>query len=169
VEKTLKQKIRMVIHLRDLSKFTVPISRVALLFCLLVGLASHPLASTETVSNQGLGSAEDNGIKLTINGYSIINHGQNIRLDYTILSNSDIQVNPHATSLMESPHIWIEHTLVRENSDLFKKVGQNEYKGTIEAQLHQYRPENPHMTFKTHGIFNRKGQWTIRFILNNAD
>jgi hypothetical protein len=155
--------------MRDLSKFTVHFSGVALLLFLLVGLVSPSLASAESVSNQGLGSAEDNGIKLTINGYSIIKDGQNIRLHYTIHSNSDVQVNPHATSLMESPHIWIEHTLVRENFDSFKKVGKNEYTGTIEAQLHQYRPENPHMTFKTHGIFNQKGQWTIRFILNNAE
>jgi hypothetical protein len=154
--------------MRNLSKYTVRFSGVALFICLLIGFASPALTSAESL-NQGLGSAEDNGIKLTINGYSIVNHGQNIRLYYTIHSNSNIQVNPHATSLMESPHIWIEHTLVRENSDLFKKVAQNEYKGTIEAQLHQYRPENPHMTFKTHGIFNRKGQWTIRFILNNAE
>jgi hypothetical protein len=132
-------------------------------------LASHPLASAETVSNQGLGSAEDNGIRLTIDGYSIIDHGQKIRLHYTIQSISDVHVDPHASSLMESPHIWIEHTLVRENFDSFKKVGEHEYKGMIEAQLHQYRPENPHMTFKTHAIFNQKGQWTIRFILNNAD
>jgi hypothetical protein len=159
----------MVIHLKDFSKFTVPISRVALLFCLLVGLGSHHLVSAESESNQGLGSAEDNGIRLTIDGYSIINHGQNIRLYYTILSNSDVQVDPHATSLMQSPHIWIEHTLVRENFDSYKKVGEHEYKGTIEAQLHQYRPENPHMIFKTHAIFNQKGQWTIRFILNNAE
>jgi hypothetical protein len=154
--------------MRNLSKYTVRFSGVALFICLLIGFASPALTSAESL-NQGLGSAEDNGIKLTINGYSIVNHGQNIRLYYTIHSNSNIQVNPHATSLMESPHIWIEHTLVRENSDLFKKVAQTEYKGTIEAQLHQYRPENPHMTFKTHGIFNRKGQWTIRFILNNAE
>ncbi|MCM2531226.1 hypothetical protein NDK43_00690 [Neobacillus pocheonensis] len=154
--------------MRNLSKYTMRLSGVALLICLLIGFASPTLTSAESL-NQGLGSTEDNGIKLTINGYSIINHGQNIRLYYTIHSNSNIEVNPHATSLMESPHIWIEHTLVRENSDSYKKVGKNEYKGTIEAQLHQYRPENPHMTFKTLGIFNQKGQWTIRFILNNAE
>ena len=154
--------------MRNLSKYTVRFSGIALFICLLISFASPALTSAESL-NQGLGSAEDNGIKLTINSYSIVNHGQNIRLYYTIHSNSTIEVNPHATSLMESPHIWIEHTLVRENSDTFKKVGNNLYKGTIEAQLHQYRPENPHMTFKTHGILNQKGQWTIRFILNNAD
>ncbi|QQZ11337.1 hypothetical protein [Heyndrickxia vini] len=156
--------------MRNLSKKTMRLTGgVALLICLLIGFAFPTLISAESMTNQGLGSAEVNGIKLTINGYSIVNHGQNIRLDYTIHSNSNIQVNPNAKSLMESPHIWIAHTLVRETSDTFKKVGKNEYKGTIEAQLHQYRPENPHMTFKTGAIFNQKGEWAIDFILNNAE
>jgi hypothetical protein len=154
--------------MRNLTKYTVRFRAIAFFLCLLIGFASPALTSAESL-NQGLGSAEDNGIKLTLNGYSIVNHGHTIRLNYTIHSNSNIQVDPYAKSLMASPHIWIEHTLVRENSDTFKKVGNNLYKGTIEAQLHQYRPENPHMTFKTHGILNQKGQWTIRFILNNAD
>ncbi|MGE8207771.1 hypothetical protein ACQKP0_25215 [Heyndrickxia sp. NPDC080065] len=155
--------------MRNLSKYTVQFIGVALSICLLFGLASPTLISAESQSNQGLGSAEDNGIKLTINGYSIVNHGQNIRVHYTIHSNSNIQVNPNATSLMASPHIWIGQTLVRENSDSFKKVSKNEYKGTIEAQLNHYRPENPQMTFITHGILNQKGHWTVRFILNNAE
>jgi hypothetical protein len=155
--------------MRNISKYTVRFIGVAIFICLLFGFASPDLINAESQSNQGLGSVEDNGIRLTMNGYSIVNHGQNIRLYYTIHSNSNIQVNPHATSLMESPHIWIGHTLVRENSDSYKKVSENEYKGTIEAQLPHYRPENPHMVFTTHGIFNRKGQWTIRFILNNAE
>ncbi|MDP4161669.1 MAG: DUF4179 domain-containing protein [Bacillota bacterium] len=155
--------------MRNLSKYNVRFIGVAILICLLFGCASPTLVSAESQSNQGLGSIEDNGIKLTITGYSIVNSGQNIRLYYTIHSNSNIQVNPHATSLMESPHIWIGHTLVRENSDSYKKVSNNEYKGTIEAQLQHYRPETPHMTFKTHGILNQKGEWTVRFILNNAE
>ncbi|MBL5768808.1 hypothetical protein B5V88_12460 [Heyndrickxia sporothermodurans] len=156
--------------MRNLSKNTMQFSGgVALLICLLIGFASPTLTSAESMSNQGLGSAEVNGIKLTINGYSIVNHGQNIRLYYTIHSKSDIQVNPNAKSLMASPHIWVAHTLVRETSDTFKKVGKNEYKGTIEAQLHQYRPEKPHVTFKTDGIFNQNGEWAIDFILNNAE
>lgn len=153
----------------NLSKNTVRFIGATLLICFLFGFSSPDLISAESQSNQGLGSAEENGIKLTIDGYSIVNHGQNIRLHYTIQSNSTIQVDPNAASLMESPHIWIEHTLVRENSDTFKKVGENEYKGTIEAQLHHYRPENPHMTFNTHGILNKTGNWTVRFILNNAE
>ncbi|MCM3567187.1 DUF4179 domain-containing protein [Neobacillus mesonae] len=155
--------------MRNLWKHTMRFSGVALFICLLIGLASPALTSAQSMPNQGLGSVEDNGIKLTLDGYSIVNHGQNIRLHYTIKSNTDIEVNPQAASLMDSPHLWIEHTLVRENSDTFKKVGKNEYKGTIEAQLHHYRPENPHMTFKTNGILNRKGEWTIRFVLNNAE
>ena len=154
--------------MRNLSKYTVRFSGVALFICLLIGFASPALTSAESL-NQGLGSVEDNGITLTLNGYSIVNHGHTMRLNYTIQSNSNIQVDPNAKSLMASPHIWIEHTLVRENSDTFKKVGNNLYKGTIEAQLHQYRPENPQLTFKTDGILNQKGQWTIRFVLNNAD
>jgi hypothetical protein len=165
----LKHKNKDGGKMRNLSKNTVRIIGVAILISFLFGFASPTLMSAESQSNQGLGSVEDKGIKLTITGYSIVNSGQNIRLYYTIHSNSDIQVNPHATNLMESPHIWIGHTLVRENSDSYKKVSNNEYKGTIEAQLHHYRPENPHMVFITHGIFNQKGQWTIRFILNNAE
>lgn len=108
--------------MRNLSKNTMQFSGgVALLICLLIGFASPTLTSAESMSNQGLGSAEVNGIKLTINGYSIVNHGQNIRLYYTIHSKSDIQVNPNAKSLMASPHIWVAHTLVRETSDTFKK------------------------------------------------
>ena len=154
--------------MRNLSKYTLCFSSVALFICLLISFVSPASTSAES-QNQGLGSAEDNGIKLTIDGYTIVNHGQNIRLNYTIHSNSDVQVDPNTRSLMESPHIWIEHTLVRETSDTFKKVGKNEYKGTIEAQLQHYRPESPHLTFDTHGIFNQKGDWTIRFVLNNAD
>jgi hypothetical protein len=154
--------------MRNLSKYTVRFSSVALFICLLISCVSPALTSAES-QNQGLGSAEDNGIKLTIDGYTIVNHGQNIRLNYTIHTNSNVQVDPNTTSLMESPHIWIEHTLVRETSDTYKKVGKNEYKGTIEAQLNHYRPESPHMTFDTHGIFNQKGDWTIRFVLNNAE
>ncbi|MGG1398192.1 hypothetical protein ABE288_10360 [Bacillus salipaludis] len=154
--------------MRNLSKYTVRFSSFALFICLLTSFVFPALTSAES-QNQGLGSAEDNGIKLTIDGYTIVNHGQNIRLNYTIHTNSDVQVDPNTRSLMESPHIWIEHTLVRETSDTFKKVGKNEYKGTIEAQLHHYRPESPHMTFDTHRIFNQKGDWTIRFVLNNAE
>ncbi|MDQ6595553.1 hypothetical protein E2K98_26995 [Bacillus salipaludis] len=154
--------------MRNLSKYTVSFSSFALVICLLISFVFPALTSAES-QNQGLGSAEDNGIKLTIDGYTIVNHGQNIRLNYTIHTNSDVQVDQNTRSLMESPHIWIEHTLVRETSDTFKKVGKNEYKGTIEAQLQHYRPESPHMTFDTHGIFNQKGDWTIRFVLNNAE
>lgn len=153
--------------MRNLSKSTVRFIGVTLFICFLFGFGFPSLISAEDQSNEGLGSSEDNGIKLIINGYSIVNHGQNIRLDYTIHSNSNIQVNPNATSLMESPHIWIGHTLVRENSDSFKKVSNNEYKGTIVAQLNHYRPESSHMTFDTHRILNRKGNWTVRFVLNN--
>ncbi|GIN87866.1 hypothetical protein J6TS2_42520 [Heyndrickxia sporothermodurans] len=149
--------------MRNLSKYSV----VPFLICLLFSFASTTLINAETQSSQGLGSSEDNGIKLTINSYSIVNHGQSILLNYTIHSNSNIQVNPDATSLIENPYIWIGHTLVREESESFKRVSNNEYKGTITAQLQHYRPDNSEMSIHTHGLLNQKGQWTVKFILRS--
>ncbi|MBB2481103.1 hypothetical protein H5P36_12980 [Bacillus sp. APMAM] len=148
--------------MRNLPKYTVRFFSVPLLICLLFGFASP---SAEAQSSQGLGSSEDKGIRLTINSYSIVNHGQNIQLHYTIQSNSNIQVNPDTTSLVENPHIWIGHTLVREQSESFKKVSNNVYKGTITAQLQHYRPDNSEMSIHTHGLLHQKGQWTVKFLL----
>lgn len=153
--------------MRNLSYYTVRFIAVAFFICLLFGFASPALISAESQSRQVLGSSEDNGIKLTINSYSIVNHGQNIQLHYTIHSNSNIQVNRNAIGLIENPHIWIGHTLVREESETFKRVSNNEYKGTIIAQLQHYRPDNSEMSIHTHGLLNQKGQWTVKFILRS--
>jgi hypothetical protein len=155
--------------MRKLSKYTVRFIGIALLISLVFGFASATLINAATQSSRGLGSSEDNGIKLTINDFSIINHGQNIKLHYIINTNSNIQVNPNATSLIENPFIWLGHTLVREQSETFKRVSQNEYRGTIVAQLHHYRPDSPQVSFHTHGILNQKGQWTVEFTLKSAE
>jgi hypothetical protein len=152
--------------MRKLSNCTVRFIGAALCISLLFGLTFPTLSNAQ--SNMGLGSSEDNGIRLTINDYSIINHGQNIQLHYTIYSNSNIQVSPNTKSLIENPHIWIGHTLVREESESFKKVSNNEYKGTIIAQLQHYRPDSSEMSFHTHGLLNQKGQWTVDFILKSS-
>jgi hypothetical protein len=152
--------------MRKLPNYTVRFIGAALCISLLFGFAFPTLSNAQ--SNMGLGSSEDNGIRLTINDYSIINHGQNIQLHYTIYSNSNIQVSSNTKSLIENPYIWIGHTLVREESESFKKVSNNEYKGTIIAQLHHYRPDTSEMSFHTHGILNQKGQWTVNFILRSS-
>ncbi|MBS4175676.1 hypothetical protein [Bacillus sp. FJAT-49736] len=153
--------------MRNLSKYTVQFIGVSLIICLLFGFTSPALIIAESQSRQVLGSSEDNGIQFTINSYSIVNHGQNIQLHYTIHSNSNIQVNPNAKGLIQNPYIWIGHTLVREEFESFKRVSSNEYKGTITVQLQHYRPDNSEMSIHTHGILNQKGQWTVKFLLRS--
>ena len=152
--------------MRNLLNYTVRFIGAALCISLIFGFARPTLTNAQ--SSIGLGSSEDNGIRLTISDYSIINHGQNIQLHYTIYSNSNIQVSSNTKSLIENPYIWIGHTLVREESESFKKVNNNEYKGTIIAQLHHYRPDTSEMSFHTHGLLNQKGQWTVNFMLKNS-
>jgi len=150
--------------MRNLTKYTVRFIGVVLFISLTFGFASPTLINAQSQ----LGSSVDNGIRLTINDYSIINHGQNIVLHYTIRSNSNIQIKPGTTSLVENPHIWIGHTLVREEKETFKRVSNNEYKGTIIAQLQHYRPDNSTMSIHTHGLLNQKGQWTVKFTLRTS-
>jgi len=152
--------------MRKLPNYTLQFIGAALCISLLFGFAYPTLSNAQ--SSKGLGSSEDNGIRLTINDYSIINHGQNIQLHYTIYSNSNIQVSSNTKSLIDNPHIWIGHTLVREESESFKKVSNNEYKGTIIAQLQHYRSDNPELSFHTHGLLNQKGQWTVNFMLKSS-
>lgn len=136
---------------------------ITLLFSLLVGL-SFPNPADAAV----LGSATDNGITLTIDNCSLINDGQELSVSYTIYTKSNRDLDKNAASLIENPHIWIGDTLVRADSVSHSKVGKNEYKGSVVAQLHQYRPAQPHVIFKTKAILNQKGLWAIDFILKNA-
>ncbi|ULT57220.1 hypothetical protein L1999_00855 [Neobacillus drentensis] len=152
--------------MRKLLNYTVRFIGAALCISLVFGFASPTLTNAQ--SSIGLGSSEDNGIRLTINDYSIINHGQDIQLHYTINTNSNIQVSSNTKSLIENPYIWIGNTLVREESESFKKVSKNEYRGTIIAQMHHYRTDNSKMSFHTHGILNQKGQWTVDFMLKSS-
>jgi len=152
--------------MKKLLNYTVRIIGAALCISLLFGFAYPTLSLAQ--SSKGLGSSENNGIRLTINDYSIINHGQDIQLHYTIYSNSNLQVSPNTKSLIENPYIWIGHTLVREESESFKKVSNNEYRGTIIAQMHHYRQDRSEISFHTHGIMNQKGQWTVTFMLKSS-
>jgi len=152
--------------MRKLLNYTVRFIGAALCISLIFGFARPTLTNAQ--SSIGLGSSEDNGIRLTINDYSIINHGQDIQLHYTINSKSNIQVSSNTKSLIENPYIWIGTTLVREESEYFKKVNNNEYKGTIIAQMHHYRTDSSKMSFHTHGILNQKGQWTVNFTLKSS-
>src|SRR4051794_17137121 len=126
--------------MRKLPNYTVRFIGAALCISLIFGFARPTLTNAQ--SSIGLGSSEDNGIRLTINDYSIINHGQDIQLHYTINSKSNIQVSSNTKSLIENPYIWIGNTLVREESESFKKVSNNEYRGTIIAQMHHYRTDS---------------------------
>lgn len=134
---------------------------MALLFSLLVGLSFANPADAAV-----LGSATDNGITLTIDNVSLINDGQEMSVDYTIYTKSNLDKN--AASLIENPHIWIGDTLVRADSASHSRIGKNEYKGSVVVQLHQYRPAQTHVIFKTKSILNQKGLWAVDFILNNA-
>jgi hypothetical protein len=152
--------------MRKLPIYTVQFIGAALCISLLFGFACPTLTNAQ--SSNGLGSSESNGIRLTINDYSIINHGQDIQLHYTITSNSNLQVSPNTKSLIGNPYIWIGNTLVREESESFQKISNNEYKGTIIAQMHHYRSDNSELSFHTHGIMNQKGQWTVNFMLKSS-
>ncbi|WHY69764.1 hypothetical protein [Neobacillus sp. SuZ13] len=152
--------------MRKLPIYTVRFIGVALCISLLFGFAYPTLTNAQ--SSKGLGSSEDNGIRLTINDYSIINHGQDIQLHYTITSNSNIQVSSNTKSLITNPYIWIGNTLIREESESFKKISNNEYKGTILAQLQHYRSDNSELSFHTHGIMNQTGQWTVNFKIKSS-
>lgn len=153
--------------MRKFTNYTVRFIGVALFISLLFGFAYPTLTNAQ--ANRSLGSSEDNGIRLEINNYSIINDGQDIQLNYTIYTNSNIQISPNRKSLIENPYIWIGHTLVREEAESFKKISNNEYRGTIIAQMHHYRPDRAELSFHTHGIMNQKGQWTVNFPLRSSE
>ncbi|MBV7504795.1 hypothetical protein KW850_05890 [Bacillus sp. sid0103] len=152
--------------MRKLPIYNVRFIGAALCISLLFGFAYPTLTNAQ--SSNGLGSSEDNGIRLTINDYSIINHGQDIQLHYTITTNSNIPVSSNTKSLIGNPYIWIGNTLVREESESFQKISNNEYKGTIIAQLQHYRSDNSELSFHTHGIMNQNGQWTVNFHLRSS-
>ena len=147
--------------MKSFSKFPVRVSGFALLFCLLVSMAF--LNPNHTKAQ--VGSAQDKGIMLTIDNVARFDHGQRLRVDYTIHSPANASVSKNVGSPMESPHIWLGNTMVRGYSVSYKKTSPTTYKGTIVAQLHQYRPQGAQVTFYTYSILNERGRWKIQFYL----
>lgn len=147
--------------MKSFPKSTVGIS-IVLLFSLLVGLTFVSPAGAKAESEKVVGSAKDKGITLTINDYSIIKDGQGIMVHYTVQSRSGHQMDKNA-SLMERPDIFIGDTLVHGNAVKHKKIGKQEYAGTVEVDLPQYRPAESNVRFNTDAILNQEGQWTIDF------
>ncbi|MFC4619525.1 hypothetical protein ACFO4N_12460 [Camelliibacillus cellulosilyticus] len=142
--------------------FTACVGGFGLLCCMLFFLTF----SSPNGAKAQIGSAVDHGIWLTIDGVSRFDHGQRLRVDYTITAPSNRQgSNRSPGNLMESPHIWLGNTLVRGNTVSYKKISPNKYRGTVVAQLHQYRTHGARVTFYTYSLLNQRGSWKIDFYL----
>src|SRR3954471_99194 len=62
--------------MKAFSKFTKGFTGFVLLFCLLVGLTMGSSQSVQAAPEKMVGSAEDHGIKLTIDRFAITDYGQ---------------------------------------------------------------------------------------------
>ncbi|MFB7303590.1 hypothetical protein [Heyndrickxia sporothermodurans] len=138
-------------------------SRMIFLLCLLVGVASIPLQSSFAQSETVIGSAENNGIKLIINNYTITNRGQEMVVYYTIQSKSRHQMDENAKGLMDNPVISIGDNLVPGNHTWHKKINNQTYQGAVKVNLPQYIPATSNVAFNTNAILHQKGEWTINF------
>lgn len=145
------------------SKFTNGFGGFILLLCLLVGLALASSQSAMAESEKIIGSAEDNGIKLKINSYAIMNHGQEMVVYYTVQSKFGQLIEAEGTSVIKKPDITIGDTRVQGNDTSHKKISNQEYQGAVKVLLPQYRPAISNVSFNTVSILNQKGQWTINF------
>lgn len=143
-------------------KWAVRISAIAVF---IAGLAVA--GSTGAYAQKVLGTASDDGITLTVNSCSIVNQGQKLKVGYTIHTSAGYPQKKRGR-LMQTPHIWIGDTLVRGDFDRHRKIGPHSYKGVVTASLHQYRSEEPHMSFNTYSILNQKGSWKVDFVLENS-
>lgn len=137
------------------------LSRLIFMLCLLVGLISVPLQSSFAKSEQVIGSAENNGIKLMINNYTITNHGQEMVVYYTIQSKSGDQIAEDSGII--NPDISVGDNLVRGNNTWHKKINNQTYQGAVKVNLPQYIPATSNVAFNTDTIFQQKGQWTVNF------
>ena len=130
-----------------------------LLLCL--GLTFASSQSAKAAPGKIIGSAEDHGIKLTINNYELKNYGQEMVVYYTVQSKSG---NPmEGKSLINKPDFTIGDRFVQGIDSWHKKVGSQQYQGAVKVELPQYRPAVSDVEFNTDAIFNQKGNWTITF------
>ncbi|HEY2420540.1 MAG TPA: hypothetical protein VGI04_03965 [Neobacillus sp.] len=138
-------------------------SRFFLLLGLLVGLilanSQSAMAETENV----IGSAESNGITLTINNYTIKNYGQEMTVYYTLQSTSGQLMDENGAELITSPDFTIGDKRVQGNDIWHKKISAQKYQGALKLELPQYRPAISNAVLNTETILNQKGQWSINF------
>ncbi|HET7578599.1 MAG TPA: hypothetical protein VFK33_04885 [Bacillales bacterium] len=147
----------------NVSRFTVQVSAFVLYLSLFVGLTfTHPTGAAAQ-TNKIMGSATDNGITLTINGYSFINNGQGVKLYYTIQSTSSR--GAAAKNLMAKPDILIGDNLLHGTNEQHQKISPQKYTGTINVRLPDYRHVPSYVEFNTYGILNQRGQWTVDFTI----
>ncbi|MDQ6595555.1 hypothetical protein E2K98_26985 [Bacillus salipaludis] len=129
-------------------------------FALILSLGFLLVSSQSTLAAE-IGSAEHNGIKLTINNYTIKNYGQEMVVYYTIQSKSGQLME--GKSLMNRPDFTIGNKFVQGNDAWYKKVSNQQYQGAVTVQLPQYIPASSNVSFNTDSISSQKGQWTINF------
>jgi hypothetical protein len=144
------------------SKLTNCFSGFILLFCLFGGLTLASSQSAMAEAEKAIGSVEDNGIKLTINNYTIQNHSEELMVYYTVESKSGDLIE-NGTSLIKEPDISIGDKLVKGNNIWHKKISNGKYQGVVKVELSQYRPAISNVAFNTEAILNQKGEWTINF------
>ncbi|WP_085991308.1 hypothetical protein [Oceanobacillus senegalensis] len=147
------------------SKRTKLFSGIIISFCLLVGVILIPSQHAKAESEQIIGSAESNGIKLTINNYSIKNHNRELIVNYTVQSTSADFINVDETILIKQPSITIGDNRLQGDNLWHKKVSNQKYQGAVKVKMPQYSPAISNVTFKTDSILDLKGEWLIDFEL----
>ncbi|MCM3567189.1 hypothetical protein [Neobacillus mesonae] len=131
-------------------------------FALFLSLSIVLVSSISTLAaEKTIGSAENNGIKLTINDYTIKNYGQEMVVHYTVQSTSGQQID--GKSLIQKPGFMIGNKFVQGNDTWHKKVSNQQYQGAITVHLPQYIPATSNVSFDSDTVLNQKGQWTINF------
>ena len=149
--------------MKFLLKFTSCFSGFVLFLSLLIGMTFASSQSAMAESAKIIGSAENNGIKLTITNYAIKNYGQEMMVYYTVQSNSGQLMDTNETGLLNKPDISIGHKHVQGNDTWHKKISSQEYQGAVTVEIPQYTPAISNVAFNTDAILNQKGLWTINF------
>jgi len=145
--------------MKGFSKFANGFSVFVLFICMLLVVTQSAMANSEKM----IGSAEDHGIKLTINHYAIVNYGQEMMVYYTVQSKTGLLMDEDGISLMQKPNITIGNRLVQGKDTWHKKISSQQIQGAVKVMVPQYRPAISNVEFNTDNILNQKGQWTINF------
>lgn len=148
--------------MKGLSKRVKLFSGMILFFYLLLGLTGTPFHNAAAESKEIIGSAENNGIKFTIDNY-MINNNRELIVDYTIESTAADFMNENKAALLKQPSFVIGDNRLQGTDLWHKKVSNQKYQGAVKVDMPQYSPAISNVSFKTTSILNHSGEWAINF------